>query len=146
MKNVRSEISPLAKRAPPTTAVVPIPILRMIAAELTYMAILSSVIRAIFSTFLILPSSSSIYLSSALLALKSLMDSRHSCIPSVMVIFTAEFSLTAFFSAPEAVIMIMNATGITQKHASTILKSKAKNRLIPTILTDITAPISSGIQ
>ena len=139
-------ISPRANSAPPTTAVVPIPILRIMAAELTYTAILSSVKRASFSTFLILTSSSSIYLSSALFARRSLTDSRHSWIPSVMVSLTAEFLRTAFFSAPEQVIMIMNATGMTQKLASTILQSKAKNRLIPTSDTEITAPISSGIQ
>lgn len=58
----------------------------------------------------------------------------------------AVFFLTALFSAPEQLITIRKATGITQKLESAIRQSKKKKRLIPTRLVDIIAPISSGIQ
>ena len=63
-----------------------------------------------------------------------------------MASFMAWFFLTALFSAPEQVTTMRNATGITQKLASTILQSKNINMLTPTRLTEAIAPISSGIQ
>ena len=60
--------------------------------------------------------------------------------------FTSAFFLTAFFSRPEHDRIIVSATGITQKLASTILQSKKIKSDRPTIVVEMSAPMISGIQ
>ena len=56
------------------------------------------------------------------------------------------FFRIARFCNPEEVATTRKATGITQKLDRASLQSNATNKLIPTIVTDNTDPISSGIQ
>ena len=99
-----------------------------------------------FSTALIFFWSPSRYCSCALFERRSRTDSRHSCTPSLNSSCAERFLRMARFCKPEEVATTRNAIGITQKLDRASRQSKAANKLIPTMATDNTEPISSGIQ
>ena len=92
-----------------------------------------------FSTFFIFFVNPSKYLSSLLLAFKSLTVSIHSCIPSVQSITASFFFLVNIFCTFPDVPTIISAIGNTHKAAKAILQSK-KNKLIAIIQVEIIEP------
>ena len=144
-RNTTRSMEPSTSSQPPAMAVVTMPNFMTSWADTTNAAVVNSVRISAPSTPSILLKSLSAYPCAALLPLRSLMASRHSCTPSVtssiLLFLMSAYRLWTLFDRST----MAKATGTGHRAATPMIGEKTR-MTTPIIAVYIIAPMSSGNQ